>query len=174
MLTNSELQVLPAVTDNSTFFVELQTSTTGSTGSLYASPNLTFVPATNTLGLNGTVNVNGLSLTNNTAEKRVAPVITNGIVTLNLSDATLFDVALNANITQFIILNVQPVGRISSFVLVVTADGITRTVIWPNNFKWPSGTAPTITTTAGKKDVFLFFTVDAGSTWQCFITGQNL
>jgi hypothetical protein len=124
--------------------------------------------------LNGTVNINGLSLPNNTAEKRVVPAIINGAITLNLSDATLFDVSLTTNITQLIILNVQPVGRISSFVLVVTADGTTRTVIWPSNFKWPSGTAPTITTTAGKKDVFLFFTVDAGSTWQCFITGQNL
>lgn len=174
MLTNSELQVLPAVTDASTYFVELQTTTTGSTGSLYANPNLTFVPQTNTLGLNGTINLNGILLPNNTSEKRLAPSIINNTLQLDLAGATLFEIALNSNVTNFILLNVQPVGRVSSFVIVVTADGITRTVVWPSNFKWPQGIAPSITTTANKKDVFVFFTVDAGSTWQAFITGQNL
>jgi len=178
MLTNSELQVLSAITDASTFFVEMQHISSGKSGTLYTNPNLTFSPATSTLGLKGTVNVNGLSLTNNTSEKRMLVPITslNSInnLTFDLSEATLFEFVLNKNVTQFTLLNIQPVGRISSFVLVVTADGTTRSVIWPNSFKWPSGTAPTITTTAGKKDVFLFFTVDAGTSWQCFITGQNL
>jgi hypothetical protein len=174
MLTNSELQVLPAVTDTSTFYVELQTTTTGKTGSLYANPNLTFVPQTNTLGLNGTINLNGVLLPNNTSEKRLAPTIINNLLTLNLNDATIFEIYLNSNITNFILLNVQPLGRVSSFVMVMTADGTTRTVVWPTNFKWPQGIAPTITTTVNKKDVFVFFTVDGGSTWQAFITGQNL
>jgi hypothetical protein len=174
MLTNSELQVLPAVNDATTYFLELQTTTSGSTGSLYASPNLTFTPQNNTLGLNGTINLGGVMLPNNTAEKKFTAVITNSTVTIDVSAATIFEIALNTNITQFSLQNMQPVGRVSSFVIIMTADGTTRTVVWPSNFKWPQNIAPTITTTANKKDVFVFFTVDGGGTWQAFITGQNL
>lgn len=172
--TKDVLQVQPAISDASTFYIELQTTTNGLTPTVFANPNLTFVPNTNTLGLTGTMNLNGLMLPNNSAEKRLAPTITNNQLSINLTDATVFDVSLNANITTFIILNVQSVGRASSFVLMTTGDGTARTVVWPTNFKWPGGVAPSITSTSGKKDVFVFFTVDAGSTWQAFVTGQNI
>lgn len=172
--TKDVLQVQPAVTDVSTFYVELQTTTNGLTPTVFANPNLTFVPSTNTLGLNGTINLNGILLPNNSAEKRLAPTIINNIITINLNDATVFDVYLNANITSFIILNTQTIGRVSSFVLMTTGDGIARAVVWPTNFRWPSGVAPSVTTTLNKRDVFVFFTVDGGSTWQSFVTGQNI
>jgi hypothetical protein len=58
--------------------------------------------------------------------------------------------------------------------LVFTMDGTARTVSWPVSFYWPGGTAPTLTSTNGKKDVFTFFTSDGGTTWLAFISGQNL
>jgi hypothetical protein len=39
--------------------------------------------------------------------------------------------------------------------------------------KWPSGTAPTLTTTSGKFDVFSFLSYDYGTTWLAFNAGQN-
>jgi hypothetical protein len=97
-----------------------------------------------------------------------------GELALNLLSGTVFTVNMNSNITSMTITNVQSTGRTNSFVLVLVADGTARTVIWPNSFKWPSGTAPTLTETAGKRDVFTFFTTDGGSNWQAFITGQDI
>ena len=116
---------------------------------------------------------NKIFLPNNASSTRTAPTISAGTLTLNLNTATVFDVALNANITTLTISNIQSSGRTSSFIIIFTADGTARSVTWPASFLWPSGSAPTITSTNGKKDVFTVFTVDGGTTWQAFISGQN-
>lgn len=118
--------------------------------------------------------VNGVVTATNSTEVRTAPTISAGSLTIDLNTASVFDVALNANITTLTLSNVQASGYTSSFVLIFTADGTARSVTWPASFKWPSGTAPTITSTNTKKDVFVFFTVDGGTSWQAFISGQNL
>ena len=117
---------------------------------------------------------NKIFLPVNASSTRTAPTISTGTLTLDLNSATVFDVALNANITSLVLSNVQSSGRSSSFVLIFTADGTARSVTWPASFRWPSGTAPTLTSTNTKKDVFIFFTVDGGTNWQAFISGQNL
>jgi hypothetical protein len=174
MLTNAKLQVVPAVTDTTSYFVEMQPITNGLTNSTFVNPNLTFTPNTNSLGLAGNFNLSGFFYPNNSSEKSQTPSIINTTLTVDLSNAAVFDVQLNSNITFINILNTQATGRASSFVLIFTADGTTRTVIWPGGFRWGSGAAPTITTTTGKKDVFVFFTVDGGNNWQAFIAGQSL
>ena len=113
-------------------------------------------------------------LPNNSAEVSTALTIESGEISIDLNTATVFTLSLTANITTVAFSNIQNSGRASSFVLVVTGDGTARSIIWPVGFKWPEGTAPTITSTNGKKDVFVFFTTDAGSTWQAFIAGQDL
>lgn len=120
------------------------------------------------------VDDNKIFLPNNSAEVSTTATISSNTLTLDLNSATVFNVSLNNNITTLTISNVQSSGRASSFVLVFTADGTARSVTWPGSFIWPSGTAPTITSTNGKKDVYVFFTTDGGTTWQAFISGQNL
>lgn len=110
----------------------------------------------------------------NTADKREAPTISAGTLTLNLNSATVFDVNLNANITSIAVQNVQSTGVTSSFVLIFTADGTPRTVTWPNSFKWVGNTAPTLTSTNGKKDIFVFLTTDGGNNWPALVSGQNI
>ena len=117
---------------------------------------------------------NRILFPNNSAETSTSPQISAGTLTLDLNTATVFAVTLNANITTLTITNVQSSGKTSSFVLMLTADGTARTVAWPVNFQWPGGTAPTLTSTNGKEDVFTFFTVNGGTNWQAFISGQNL
>ena len=119
-------------------------------------------------------NDNKVVLPNNSSEISSSVSISSGTITLDLNAATVFNVTLNANITTVTLQNVQTTGRSSSFVLVFTGDGTARSVTWPASFYWPSGTAPTITSTAGKDDVFVFFTTDGGTTWMAFISGQNL
>jgi len=110
----------------------------------------------------------------NTADKQAAPTISAGTLTIDLNTAAVFAVSLNANITTFTISNTQASTLTSSFVLVFTADGTARSVAWPASFDWPDTTAPSLTSTNGKKDVFVFFTYDGGTNWQSFIAGQNL
>jgi len=117
---------------------------------------------------------NKVFLPNNSAEVSASVSIVAGVLTLDLNSATVFTVPLNANITSIVLSNVQASGRSSSFVLMFTADGTARSVTWPASFNWPNGTAPTITSSNTKEDVFTFFTVNGGTTWQAFISGQSL
>ena len=117
---------------------------------------------------------NKIFLPNNASSVRTAPTISAGALALDLNTATIFDIALNANVTTFTITNIQSSGRTSSFVIIFTADGTVRSVTWPASFSWPSSSAPTLTSTSGKKDIFSFFTVNGGTTWNALITGQNI
>lgn len=107
-------------------------------------------------------------------ETSSSPTISAGTLTLDLSGATLFKVSLNANITTLTINNPATTGFVSTFVIEFTADGTARTVAWPASFKWPGGTAPTLTSTNNKIDVITAYTTNGGTTWIAFITGQNI
>ena len=84
------------------------------------------------------------------------------------------DISLDNDINTINISNQATVGKVSSFTLIMVADGTARVVNWPSSFMWPNSTAPTITFTNGKQDVFTFFTKDGGTTYYAFISGQNL
>lgn len=137
------------------------------------------------LDVNGAVNASAIFATNVTTtglldmetfvETDTSPTISAGTLTIDLNAGTVFDVSLNASVTTFTISNTPATaGKTTSFTLILTADGTARTVAWPGTFKWPSGTAPTITSTLNKRDVFVFFTTDNGTSWNAFISGQNL
>lgn len=107
-------------------------------------------------------------------EPKTAPTISSGTLTLNLNDAQVFDVSLNANITTLTISNVDSSSNtVNSFTIIFTMDGTARTVTWPAAVKWPGGTGPTLTSANGKKDVLSFLSPDNGTTWLGFIGGQN-
>jgi hypothetical protein len=60
----------------------------------------------------------------------------------------------------------------SSFTLLLTQGGSgSYTVTWPGTVLWPSATAPTLTTTVAKTDVFSFLCAD-GINWLGFTSGQ--
>jgi len=109
----------------------------------------------------------------NLSEVSASASISGGTLTLDLSTAGIFYVNLNADITTLTISNTQTIGA-SAFTLVFTADGTSRSVTWGGSILWPSGTAPTLTSTNGKEDVFSFMTLDGGTTWYGFTGGQNL
>jgi hypothetical protein len=126
------------------------------------------IPSTNVTG-------SGSSGTGATAiNLSTSPAIVSGLLALDLATYTVFEFTLTQNITSITIANVPAAGIVASMMIVITGDGTARTVTWPVNFKWPSGTAPSITSTLNKKDVFVFFSSDGGSSWEAFISGQNL
>lgn len=113
----------------------------------------------------------------NYRETYTSPTISSGTLTLDLANGNIFNVSLNANITTspyITISNVPGSSFAGNFTLILTADGTARTITWPNSIKWPGGTAPTLTSTNGKVDVFAFVTKDGGTTWYGFIGGQNM
>lgn len=141
-----------------------------STGSAW-STSLT-APTGDIVGTTGTQ-----TLTNKTIE---AGTFTNGYteetVTANTSTAYTIDLAngsvqiltLTGNCTYT--FPTATAGR--SFLLIQKQDGTGgRTVTWPAAVKWPSGTAPTITSTASRSDLF-GFTAD-GTNWIGRLVGQN-
>ena len=58
--------------------------------------------------------------------------------------------------TTFSFTNAPSSGASFAFTLKLIQDSSARTVTWPT-LKWAEGTAPTITTTSGGIDVFVFY-----------------
>lgn len=88
-------------------------------------------------------------------------------ITLALTNGTVQIITLTGNAT--ITMPTATAGK--SFVLLLKQDGTgSRTVTW-STVKWASGTAPTITSTASKQDIFSFFA--DGTNWYGVTVGQN-
>ena len=100
------------------------------------------------------------------SETVATPAIASNVLTLDLSTANVFNVTHNANITTLTISNPPASGKAGSFTLILTQDATGgRTITFPAAVKWSGGTAPTLSTTLNKKNILVFFTVDAGTTW---------
>ena len=128
----------------------------------------TQIPSTNVTGSSsGGTGATAINLS-------TSPSITGGLLALDFTTYTVFEFTLTQNVTSITLTNVPAAGILASIMIIITGDGTARSVTWPTNFKWPSGTAPSITSTLNKKDVFVFFSSDGGSSWEAFISGQNL
>uniref|UniRef100_A0A6M3IGI6 Putative tail protein n=1 Tax=viral metagenome TaxID=1070528 RepID=A0A6M3IGI6_9ZZZZ len=94
-----------------------------------------------------------------------------GTATCNLALSNQHDITMPAgNIT--IALSNGTVGQ--KFIISITQDSVgSRTVTWFSTIKWAQGSAPTLTTTASKRDIFGFIQTGA-ATYDAFIIGMNL
>ncbi len=117
------------------------------------------------------------TFTNKTIE---AGVFTNGyteeVVTANTTTAYTIDLANGSvqilTLTGNCTFTFPTATAGKSFILLLKQDGTgSRTATWPATVKWPSGTAPTITSVASKLDKFIF-TAD-GTNWYGSNAGQN-
>ena len=111
-------------------------------------------------------------------EPYAAVSIDSGTLTLDLSRAQVFTVALTSSITNFVVTGVptEVPKRTIGFTLILQMNTPTATVAWGSKVRWAGGVAPTLTSgSAGvqKVDVFSFVTVDNGVSWLGFIGGQN-
>ena len=120
-----------------------------------------------TLTVDGTVQLKGIK------ETYVTVTPSSGVVTVNLNTTTVALLTLNASVTSFTINNLTS-GKVNSFTIVTRPNGNVFTIDWTfgvTPVKWPGGTAPTLTTTDTKYDVFSF--IYDGTNWYGFIGGQN-
>lgn len=87
-------------------------------------------------------------------------------ITLNLANGTLQDITLTGSPT--ITMPTASAGK--SFLLMLRTGTGSYTVTW-STVKWPGGTAPTVTTTASRMDIYSF--VSDGTNWYGATGGQN-
>ena len=93
---------------------------------------------------------------------------------VSLNGGGSFSLALSGN-TTFTFADAPATGS-AGFSLKVTQDGggSGYTVTWPASVKWPGGTAPELTATADKADVFVFTTDDAGASYVGLVAGKDI
>jgi len=88
-------------------------------------------------------------------------------ITLALTNGTVQIITLTGTAT--ITMPTATAGK--SFILFLKQDGTgSRTVTW-STVKWPGGTAPTITSTASRQDIYSFFA--DGTNWYGVNVAQN-
>ena len=95
------------------------------------------------------------------------------VLDIDATVASVFTVALDANITTF---NISlPTGsRSVTLTFIFTAATNTQyTINWPANTKWPGGSGPTMVSTQNASDVISLSTVSGGSSWFGFTGGQE-
>ena len=122
-----------------------------------------------------TANASGIVTFNKAITEQSVSLTSGAAVTLDISLGSVFTITLAHNITSFTWSNPATSGDVSAFVLKVTQDGTgNRTIAFPAAVDFAGGTAPTLSTGANDVDVFVFFTVDAGTTYFGFTAGQDL
>ena len=88
-------------------------------------------------------------------------------ITIDLTNGTFQIITLTGNAT--ITMPTAVSGK--SFIMLLKQDATgSRTVTW-STVAWPGGTAPTITSTASKQDIYSFYS--DGSKWYGTTVGQN-
>jgi hypothetical protein len=91
-----------------------------------------------------------------------------------VTSATTHRVFLTANWTPTFPALTASTTQVVSFTLVLIQDNTgARTVTWPTNVKWPGGTAPTLSTGAGKVD-WIGFSSSDGVSWSGFTLGLDV
>ena len=94
-----------------------------------------------------------------------------GTTTCDLSAANIQHIVMGAGNTTIALSNVA-VGQL--FMIDITQDAVgSRTVTWFSTIRWAGGSAPTLTTTANKRDAFGFLCTGSG-TYDGYIIGQNI
>lgn len=94
-----------------------------------------------------------------------------GTSTLDISTSPIHSITMPAgNIT--IAISNETSKKV--FLIEITQDGTgSRTVTWFTTIKWAGGSAPTLTTSGGKRDVF-GFRVTAADQYDGYVVGQNI
>tara|TARA_R100000329_G_scaffold2856_3_gene4278 strand:+ start:1471 stop:3645 length:2175 start_codon:yes stop_codon:yes gene_type:complete len=169
--TAAELNILDGVTATATELNILD-------GVTATTAELNYLDIT-TLGLTEaskavTADANGVvSFDNGTIDEHTTITSSSGAATINLRDGNVFEHDLTENVT-YTFSNPAASGRASIFALKIIQDSSARTITWPNSVDWAAATAPTITTTNNGVDVFVFLTVDGGTTYYGFTAGQAM
>jgi len=90
---------------------------------------------------------------------------------IDLELANVVSATVDTSTETFTFSNPPTSGKAGSFTLILTNGG-SQTVNWPASVDWNGGTAPTLTVSG--IDVLTFFTLDGGTIWYGFVSGQAM
>jgi len=114
------------------------------------------------------------TLTNKTLTN---PTVTNYVETpYTANSSTAITLSLTNGTVQIITLTGSPTITMptavsgKSFIVMLKTGSGSYAVTW-STVKWPGGTAPTVTTTASRQDIYSFFS--DGTNWYGATIGQN-
>ena len=119
----------------------------------------------NNIPLAGTV-----ALATGGGQETVVTSTATGATTLNLANGNIFNVTLGGNTT--LTFAGATAGKACAFSLYIQQGASVSTVAFPV-IKWAGGTVAAVTATAGATDVFVFETLDGGTTWYGSLVGAN-
>lgn len=121
-----------------------------------------------------TADANGVvTFDNSTITESTAITSSSNAATIDLRNGDNFTHTLSENVT-YTFSNPAASGKVSIFSLKVIQDSTARTITWPTSVDWAAATAPTLTTTSGGVDIYVFATYDGGSTYYGFTAGQAM
>lgn len=104
------------------------------------------------------------------AESMTAVTGVSGALAVDLENGNTVDVTLTGDVTSFTISNPPATGQLGGLTVIVRSGGSARTFAWGSSVKWAGGTAPTLST---GNDVITLITVDGGTVWLGFVSGQD-
>lgn len=86
---------------------------------------------------------------------------------IDITAGNVVNLTQDTNVSTMTFDNPSPTGSFCGLTIIRTKDasGTTRTIAWPSSVDWEGGVAPTLTQTTGAVDIFVFFTIDAGTRW---------
>jgi len=145
--------------------VSLTSAVTGTLPVANGGTGTTTSTGTGSVMLNSAPSVTNPTVTNYTETLYTANTST--AITVSLANGTVQQLTLTGNAT--ITMPTASAGK--SFIIMLKQDGTgSRTVTW-STVVWGGGTAPTITSTASKQDIYSFFS--DGTNWYGATIGQN-
>ena len=109
---------------------------------------------------------------NRYSEVLQSPAISSGALTLDLSTGNVFEVWMSASITAITISNPPSTGY-CKFRLTLSYATSGLTAAWPSSVRWPSATAPTLTSISGELDCFEFTSKNGGFSWHGSVVWRN-
>jgi hypothetical protein len=143
-----------------------------------ASNTLTLTNKTIAFGSNTLTDVASTNTNQTLTSKTLTnPIVTNYVetrftansgtaITIDLANGTMQDITLTGSAT--ITMPTATAGK--SFILMLRSGSGSYAVTW-STVKWPSGNAPTVTTTASRLDMYSFFS--DGTNWYGTTVSQN-
>jgi len=101
----------------------------------------------------------------------VSTASVSGSTTLDLANGNVFNLTLTGATT--FTFSGATAGKACSFTVYTKQDATgSRTITWPASVKW-SGGAPVPSTAANATDIFVFESLDGGTTWFGSLVGLN-
>jgi hypothetical protein len=103
----------------------------------------------------------------------IAQISAGATLSLDRNNGEVQRLSLTATVTSFSVSNWPASGTLGRLILEIQNTGAFGISSWPSGTVWPAGTAPTITSGSGKKDVVILMTFDGGTTIYGTLVGAD-